>query len=147
MIDRLTEHFDTALELPPDAIQWLLDLWRVTQMLDDVVDNDPINREELNSTIFLALVGLPANPFFQAHRINLLPVLATSILKWQASNFVEQNGSADEKSFVWRSAYYDVVLMVVMLCHGVEKATNAAPYVMKMYGEVFADYVKEFPHG
>lgn len=52
MIDRLTEHFDTALELPPDAIQWLLDLWRVTQMLDDVVDNDPINREELNSTIF-----------------------------------------------------------------------------------------------
>ena len=147
MIDRLTEHFDTALELPPDAIQWLLDLWRVTQMLDDVVDNDPIDREELNSTIFLALVGLPANPFFQAHRINLLPVLATSILKWQASNFVEQNGIADEKSFVWRSAYYDVVLMVVMLCHGVEKATNAAPYVMKMYGEVFADYVKEFPNG
>ena len=147
MIDRLTEHFDTALELPPDAIQWLLDLWRVTQMLDDVVDNDPIDREELNSTIFLALVGLPANPFFQAHRINLLPVLATSILKWQASNFVEQNGIADEKSFVWRSAYYDVVLMVVMLCHGVEKAINAAPYVMKMYGEVFADYVKEFPNG
>ena len=134
MIDRLTEHFGTALELPPDAVQWLLDLWRVTQMLDDVVDNDPIDREELNSTIFLALVGLPANPFFQAHRINLLPVLATSVLKWQASNFVEQNGSADEKSFVWRSAYYDVVLMVVMLCHGVEKATNAA------------DYVKEFSH-
>jgi hypothetical protein len=146
MIDRLTEHFGTALELPPDAAQWLLDLWRVIQMLDDVADNDSIEREELNSTIFLALVGLPANPFFQAHRMNLLPILATAVLKWQASNLAEQDGNADEKSFVWRAAYYDVVLLVVLLCHGVEKAANAAPYVMAMYGEVFADYLKEFPH-
>ena len=143
-MEHLQKHFENALALPPDAAQWLLDLWRVIQMLDDVVDNDPIEREELNNTIFLSLIGLPANPFFQAHSANLLPVLATAILKWQASDTTERDNKADAKSFVWRASYYDVVMTVVLLCHGPKKAVNAAPYVMAMYGETFDDYLKEF---
>lgn len=145
-MEDLKEHFQTALALPPDAVQWLLDLWRVIQMLDDVMDSDPVERQELNSTIFLALVGLPANPFFQSYSANLLPVLATSILKWQASDTAERDKKADAKSFVWRAAYYDVVMLVVLLCHGVEKATCASSYVMAMYGETLDDYLKEFPN-
>jgi hypothetical protein len=145
-MEHLKEHFQTALALPPDAVQWLLDLWRVIQMLDDVMDGDPVEREELNSTIFLALVGLPVNAFFQSHSANLLPVLATSILKWQASDAAERNNKADAKSFVWRAAYYDVVMLAVLLCHGAEKATCAASYVLSMYGETFEDYLKEFPN-
>jgi hypothetical protein len=145
-MEKLRQHFEGALALPLDAVQWLLDLWRVIQMLDDVADNDPIAREELNSTIFLVLVGLPASPFFQTHAKNLLPVLASAVLKWQASDAAERNGKADAKSFVWRASYYDVVLMVVLLCHGAETAARAATYVMSIYGEVFDDYLKEFPN-
>jgi hypothetical protein len=58
----------------------------------------------------------------------------------------EASGKADERSFVWRAAYYDVVLLAVLLCHGQAAALDMAPVVMMMYGEPFADYREEFPH-
>jgi hypothetical protein len=47
---------------------------------------------------------------------------------------------------VWRAAYYDVVLLVVLLCHGQAEALRLAPAVMLMYGEPFAAYREEFPN-
>jgi hypothetical protein len=68
------------------------------------------------------------------------------ILKWQASDQAERAGKADAKSFVWRAGYYDVVLMTVALCHGTQRATEAASQVMELYGETLEDYIKEFSH-
>lgn len=144
--ESLQQLFQASLELPPDAAAWLLALWDVIQVFDDVVDNDAVARADLDRAIFTSLVGLPANTFFQTHGTSLLPILATAILKWKASDDAEREGSADEKSFVWRASYYDVVLAVVLLCHGQTAAMGAANHVMKMYGESFADYRKEFNH-
>jgi hypothetical protein len=47
---------------------------------------------------------------------------------------------------VWRAAFYDVVLMVVALCHGPDKALEMAHDVMGLYGEKYADYLKEFDY-
>jgi len=66
------------------------------------------------------------------------------VLKWQASDVVEREGKADEKSFVWRAGYYDLVLASVQICHGPEIAIKMAPYVMALYGEKFEDYMREF---
>jgi hypothetical protein len=66
------------------------------------------------------------------------------ILKWQASDKVERVGKHDEVSFVWRAGYYDVVLTVVRLCHGVAIAHQCAADVMRLYGEKYSEYVKEF---
>ena len=132
------------LELPATAVQWLLDLWHVIQTLDDVADGDAIERPALDRAIFAALVGMPANPFFQTYSVNLLPVMANAVLKWKASDDAEKEGNADEKSFVWRASFYDVVLAVVMLCHGPLTSMNAAKHVMALYGESFDDYRKEF---
>jgi hypothetical protein len=59
---------------------------------------------------------------------------------------VERAGQADARSYVWRAGYYDLILIVVQLCHGVDVATKLAPIVMQMYGETLADYLKEFPN-
>jgi hypothetical protein len=86
------------------------------------------------------------NSFWIANSHNLAPVVATAILKWQASDHVERTGKADAKSFVWRAGYYDVVLMAVALCHGTQEATKIAHEIMALYGEKLEDYMKEFDH-
>jgi hypothetical protein len=139
--------FENALGLPPDAATWLLDLWAVTQVFDDVADGDNVARKDLHDAIWRTLVNMPSNPFFTANSGNLLPVLANSILKWVASDDAERAGQADEKSFVWRAAYYDVVLMVVLLAQGKDAALAKAATVMALYGENFSDYRREFPNG
>jgi hypothetical protein len=144
VIDDLRHHFVTRLQLPADAAAWLLDLWRVIQVWDDVADGDPIDRAALDDAILTSLVGLPSNKFYLANAAHLAPVLALAVAKWKASDDAERAKQADERSFVWRASYYDVVLMVVMLCHGAAAALAVSRDVMHLYGEKFAAYRKDF---
>lgn len=144
MIEALEEHFTNTLDLPPAAVDWLLDLWQVIQVFDDAHDGDPIGN--VMPALWAALVSMPSNPFYVANAAALQSSVATAILKWHAANEAEDGGVADERSFVWRAAYYDVVLLVVLLCHGQAEALRLAPAVMLMYGEPFAAYREEFPN-
>jgi hypothetical protein len=136
----LEEHF----QLPVSAVEWLLMMFQVTQVFDDVADGDKVPREELNKCIWSTLVAMPLNPFFAANSTTLLPVVALSILKWQGSDAVERAGKANEMSFAWRAAFYDLCMIVIQACHGVKKATELSGDVLKLYGETFNDYQKEF---
>jgi hypothetical protein len=144
MTDWLKENLQRILPAP--AVDWLLMLYGAIQVFDDVADGDSVEREDLNTVIWNTLVGMNQNSFWIANSYNLAPVVATMILKWQASDHVERTGKADAKSFVWRAGYYDVVLMAVALCHGTQKTTKIAHEIMALYGEKFEDYMKEFDH-
>jgi len=132
-----------TLDLPPAAADWLLDLWRVTQFFDDVADDDTILRCHLDTALWAGLIKMPANPFFMANCSTLLPVVATMVLKWQASDKAERNGRADARSYNWRAGYYDVVLIVCHLCHGSDFDPERA---LGLYGETLAEYLEEFPN-
>lgn len=147
MDERLTSlkyHLEERFRLPASAVEWLLMFFQVTQVFDDVADNDEVTREELNKCIWNTLVSMPLNPFFAANSTTLLPVVALTILKWQASDAAERMGQADEMSFAWRAGFYDLCMIVVQICHGVKAATDFSPDVMKLYGEDFDTYRKEF---
>jgi len=141
----LRASFD-GLRLPGEAVDFLIDMWACIQMFDDVADGDTVSRDELDRVLWGALVKMPGNPFYVANAKTLIPVIATQILKWQASDKVEREGKADARSFVWRAGYYDLVLIVVQLCKGYEAAVRAAPSVLSLYGEKLDDYLKEFGH-
>lgn len=145
-VDWLKENLQRVFALPAPAVEWLLMLWNAIQVFDDVADGDPVEREDLNATIWNTLVGMNQNTFWQANSHTLAPVVASMILKWQASDQAERAGKADARSFVWRAGYYDVVLMAVAVCHGTQRATQAAQQVMELYGETLEDYMKEFSH-
>jgi hypothetical protein len=136
----LEEHF----QLPASAIEWLLMMFQVTQVFDDIADGDEVSREELNKCIWNTLVAMPLNHFFSANSATLLPVVALSILKWQGSDAVERAGQANEMSFAWRASFYDLCMIAIQACHGVKKATELSGDVLKLYGETFSDYQKEF---
>ena len=143
-IDWLKENLQRVLMLPAPAIEWLLMLYGAIQVFDDVADGDAIERDDLNAAIWNTLVGMSQNTFWIANSQTLTPIVASMILKWQASDQAERNGKADARSFVWRAGYYDVVLMTVALCLGTQRATETAQQVMELYGETLEDYMKEF---
>jgi hypothetical protein len=134
------------LNLPDAAIEWLVHLFDAIQFFDDVADGDKVERKDLDDALWSLLISMPTNPFYAANSLILSPIIATQILKWQASDKAERAGRADEQSFIWRAGYYDVVLMVVCIVHGQSKAKEAAETVLRIYGEKYADYKKEFEH-
>ena len=144
MTDWLRENLQKSLALPAPAVDWLMMLWGAIQVFDDIADGDAVERKDLNACIWNTLVGMNQNSFWIVNSQTLTPVVASMILKWQASDQAERAGRADARSFMWRAGYYDVVLMTVALCHGTNQATDAAGKVMELYGETFEDYMKEF---
>lgn len=137
------EHF-APLNLPEPTVRWLLDFWSVIQGLDDWRDNDEVSPQEKESVIYKVMFLLPNNPFFQYHSKELLPIVSNLVLRWIGANRLEDNREDLHKAYMWRAAYYDLILEVVRLVHGFEAAANASDFVARLYGETFEDYVKEF---
>lgn len=131
------------LNLPPSAVAFLLDLFRIIQAWDDFVDGDDMPRCEKDAAIY-ASFALPANPFYAQNMPILLPLIANQVLKWKAADSAEREGGNLHLAYGWRAGFYDVVLSVVSLVHGPIKAMELASAVMAMYGETFEDYAKEF---
>ena len=140
----MNEQLLAPLNLPPTAQRWLLDFFNVIQGLDDWRDNDPVEPKQKEKVIYQVMVELPQNHFFQNNSHNLLPLVSILILKWIGANKLEDNREQLHKAYMWRAAYYDLILEVVRLIHGFDEAANAAEYVAKLYGETYEDYVKEF---
>ena len=134
----LKSHFDT-IGLPPVVQSWLLDLWSVTQVLDDAMDGDKASASDVSRATWAVFQTMPMNEFFREYAAVLQPILWMQLLKWEAANTVEGLGLANEKSYVWRAGFYDVVLMCCHLC-GIK---NAGHGVMEMYGETFAEYMAD----
>ncbi len=135
----LSTHFET-LGLPEAAKAWLLDLWNLVQVMDDVTDGDPVDKEAASKAVRAIFLTMPLNDFYRSYAAILQPVLVLQMLKWEACNEVESKGLASEKSYVWRAGFYDVVLMVCHLC-GISNAGHAC---MEMYGETFSEYMEGF---
>ncbi len=142
----LSKNLKESFSIDGAAHDWLMALWNVIQVFDDMADGDHPDREDLMAAIGEALVLMPGNPFFRQNADALLPVLAVAIRKWKAADDVELRGKPCEMSYAWRAGFYDIVLAVVQLVHGREVAMDAAQYVMNLYGESYANYHEEFAH-
>lgn len=132
-----------GLQLPNDAVKWLMTIYSMAQTFDDYADGDKVSRKQLDSLIWDSFIAAPMNPFFMQHSSSLWSLVATAILKWQASNKMEQSGKADAMSFIWRAGFYDIVLFVYAICHGQEAANKNADTIMQLYGEKLEDYLQE----
>lgn len=131
------------LQLPDNAVKWLMTIYSMAQTFDDYADGDDVSRERLDSLILDSFITAPMNPFFIQHASSLWPLITITILKWQASDKMERSGKANAMSFVWRAGLYDVILFVYAICHGQKAAIKNADTIMQMYGEKLEDYLQE----
>ena len=131
-------------KLPADAADWLVMVYDGFQFFDDVVDGDDINRKEFDRNLYSSFIGMHLNPFYAAHQAILYPQLLNAIIKWQASDIAERDDQVDEKTFMWRAGYFDLVLSCVTICHGYKFACEKSVDVMNLYSENFKEYKDEF---
>lgn len=142
----LRRNFSETFSLSDEASDWLISLWEVIQLFDDIVDGDAVDRDDVDTVIWNSLVGMPANAFYQRNAHVLIPLMSVAVLKWKASDDVERSGGACATSFVWRAGYYDIVLAAVQIEHGVQSAMDIGPVVLNLYGESLEEYMKEMSH-
>jgi len=132
----LQSHFQ-VLGLPPEAQEYLLDLWAVIQLLDDAQDGDKASG--VSNVAWAVFQRMPLNAFFRANMSVLVPLQMMQLIKWEAANVDEAEGRADERSYMWRAGYYEIVAMACHLCGLDAKAA------LGLYGETYAQYREEFP--
>lgn len=122
------------------SFSYIANLW------DDLIDKDhPAEDERINRAFYLALVGLPTNPFYVEHAAVLVPLIENIILKWQDATALE-NGS-DEHG--WHLAYglraglLELIGVMARLIGGYEWATFMGPKIRLLNEERLSDFLDE----
>jgi len=119
----------------------LLHIW------DDLVDKDrERTEEEINHAFAIALVYLPANPFYKSIQEQIMPMWLTVISAYQVANHYQN--SKDEHGIEiahgLRYAAGNIIAYAMHVCVGPVKAHEYLPEVWKtIIPERFDDYRKE----
>lgn len=114
---------------------------------DDIVDKDkPISEDDINNAFLIALVYLPANPFYQRIQAQVLPMWITVVSAYQTANHFERTKDAHgiEIAHTLRYAVGNILAYAMHVCLGPEKAKEHLPEMWKAaVAERFDDYRKE----
>ena len=115
----------------PVAVAFIQDLLRFCELVDDVADGDrEVRPEGCAELLRIALVNLPANPFFANFRDQLLGAIQISIDAWTRATELEigvteiststciRHLDALRCSFELRNTIFGVAPLCVELLHG-----------------------------
>jgi hypothetical protein len=121
-----------ALRGNRDAIAFFVMLRDVSHFWDDMIDRDrDLTAEYINDAMWMAMVEIPANPFYRANFDRLQPHIVTAIANWQAANLFE--AGSDERqlqiAFISRSDYCNILLECVYIIGGRDWLLQMTPII------------------
>jgi len=131
------DHLNEWFKGNKDAVDWVLAMWEVTQLWDDLIDGDEAKPDRINYVFQQLLVGMPENNFYATNRFMLTPVIMSNILSWHTANELEKTKNEDDinKAYVLRAEFYNLIIMVASLTGGFEWAKSVGADIWRMYGE------------
>ena len=129
------------------AISFCLDLFDVSQIWDDIIDDDNPNLivEDAYRSFWKALVDIPRNPFYQANFGELQPLIQAALSDWMDANEL-QRGSLNEKAaaFTLRDTLTRIVITCARIVGGYEWMRVVSLKVSKtLYDESFDLFLEE----
>ena len=134
-----------ALEgLPPAAIAYLVDVYKIIQIWDDLIDKDCDIKGNVVDTMMLRLMNLPTNPFYLANLSTLQPIMNNCFLQWVASREFEEKKEHLDMAYMLRAGFYGLIGHVYAIVFGVENASAYMADVYRLYGETLEDLEKEY---
>ena len=137
---RLAVWVDDAL-----AEKWILEFFDFCEMIDDLIDGDPVSSDRVIRALWEAMVDMPGNPFFQAHMNILLPVVHSGINAWLDANALEAKGDSHSLhlSYVMRDSYGMIVQTCIEILHGRAALRARSVDIVTFFGaETFEEYAK-----
>jgi hypothetical protein len=153
MPSRSDEHefLNWALQNDRDAVDLVQRLFRVSQVLDDLVDKDcELSDLQVYAAFFECLVLIPANPAYQKHFPHINPLLGQYLQDWFDATQMERSGIDHHRrvAFGLRSNLGGVVTQLALLIGGFEWMQQVAPAVRDhIHCELFEDYERELSGG
>lgn len=146
--DSLVSFFDEIYQGNKAAIDLSMMLFLVSQVWDDVVDGDDLDRSSLNDAFTMAMISIPTNPVYLS--VPALPFHIYNVfLRWRDSTEIENNSPSDadlNKCYMLRAGIYDIFVLIAAALYGDNYAKEIGPKVRRFYGENLIDYKSEFNH-
>ena len=94
-------------------------LIQVAHLWDDVIDRDKeIPYRAVHEGFFFMLSELPENPFYNAYKPILQPVMTAAAINFIASVNMERNGERPDLSHVLRYSLGDVICTIALIVKG-----------------------------
>jgi hypothetical protein len=127
-------------------------LSQLANLWDDIVDKDEgITEADVNLAFEMALVHLPANPFYASIQQHILPLWLTAISGFRVANLYEKakDSRGLEIGHNLRFVGGHIIAYAMMVCFAAhpqrsEKLDEFLPQMWKLWvNERFDDYVKE----
>lgn len=119
----------------------------MTHVWDDLVDKDrSLSEDDINRAFMIALVYLPANPFYRSIQQAIMPMLVTTMSAYHTANHFEKTKDLHglEIAHGLRYAAGHIIAYAVNVCIGPDKAKEVMHEVWKeVVFERFDDYKKE----
>lgn len=119
--DNMVAILDDVAKRDSEACSFLRHILDIAAVWDDLIDRDcHVNDCDINRAFELALVALPSNTFYMRHLSLLHPLIVNSITNWHIATTMERQDRAEmrEVSFVLRSSYADLFVMVARILSG-----------------------------
>lgn len=130
-----------------DALNMYRMIVALSHTWDDLVDKDKeVPEADINNAFLIALVYMPANPFYQVIQQQIMPMWLTVLSAYEVANKFERDKDevGIEIAHNLRYAAGHIVAYMVQVCVGYEKAKEIMPEVWKaVVFERFDDYRKE----
>lgn len=130
-----------------DALNLLHRLVELAHIWDDLIDKDkPVSDADINKAFLIALVYIPANPFYKVIEAQVLPMWLTVTSAFEVANKFEKEKDEHgvEIAHNLRYAVGHIVSYMSIVCIGYENAQQFLPDVWKtLVNDRFEDYRKE----
>ena len=140
----------TELLKDGNAVNWVMDFARMTQVWDDLIDKDVTTSDESITRTFMALLlTMPTNPFYMAFQPALTTLTYSVILDWLTSNQLAGTGEMETRiAFVIRDSLAGMIVQVAAMLHGHDYAMQHAAEVRRYFHDDGYDgFVEEHANG
>lgn len=130
-----------------DAVEMCEQIFHISQVLDDLVDQDkPVTSAQVIKTFWVALIELPANPFYRRHELIIRPLMAGALQDWTDSTALERENDAHGRhlAFVLRDQLTSMVVQCANLVGGYDWMQEVSVSIRKYFhDETLIDYIND----
>ena len=133
------------------AIEFCAMFGSITQVWDDLIDRDKsVEDDDIHGTFEMALIHLPANPFYREHFVALHPLIVAAINAWHDSNELPRAPTRSNlaRAYTLRDQIDDVVIASARIVGGHKWMREVSMQIRTeiTHDDSFEDYCKEFSH-
>jgi len=129
------------------AVNFIKIIGDAAELWDDLIDQDkPILKNDVNNVFVALTTVLPLNPFFDAYKTQLIPIMITGINTWHDATALEKGSDNDKAiAYVLRDWYVELVMYVVYLARGYDAMRDVSAGARKFFGqhESLQDYMEK----